>query len=105
MKKAFQVKERVFLIIFKGLSIAKTCLKPESAPLNKIVITVLQLLLTVLGKLPLGKFSSGKFPPIKLPSGKSPPRKISTQKIPTWNIPTHFINCLSSLFLHLILRP
>ena len=74
MKKAFQVKERVFLIIFKGLSIAKNCLKPESAPLNKIVvITVLQLLLTVLGKLPLGKFSPGKFPPIKLPSGKSPP--------------------------------
>ena len=32
-------------------------------------------------------------------------RKIPHEKIPTWNIPTHFINCLSSLFLHLILRP
>ena len=41
-------------------------------------------------------------------SSKSPlesfPRKIPTQKIPTWNISTHFINCLSSLFLHLIFR-
>ena len=54
----------------------------------------------------LWKFLLGKFPPIKLPPGKfPPPRKISTQKIRTWNIPTHFIVWLSSLFLHLILRP
>ena len=51
------------------------------------------------------KIPLGKFPPIKLPPGKSTPWKIPTQKIPIWNIPTHFSNCLSSLFLHLILRP
>ena len=42
-------------------------------------------------------------------SRKTPPRKIPTHqtlpwKIPTRKIPTHFINCLSALFLHLILR-
>ena len=53
MKRAFQVKQRAFPIIFKGLSIGKNCLRHESAPLNKIVvIAVLQLLLTVLGKFP-----------------------------------------------------
>ena len=31
-KKAFEVK--AFFIIFKGLSIVKNCLRPESAPLN-----------------------------------------------------------------------
>ena len=31
--------------------------------------------------------------------------EIPNQKIPTWNIPIHFINCVSSLFLHLILLP
>ena len=52
------------------------------------------------------KFSPGKFPPIKLSPGKfPPPRKFPAQKIPPWNIPTHFINCPSSLFLHLIFRP
>ena len=40
----------------------------------------------------------------KIPTGKSPLRKIPTQKIHNWNIPTHFINFLSSLFLHLIFR-
>ena len=41
----------------------------------------------------------------KIPHGKILPLKIPIQKISTWNIPTHFINCVSSLFLHLILRP
>ena len=41
----------------------------------------------------------------KIPTGKYPLRKIPTQKIRNWNIPTHFINFLSSLFLHLIFRP
>ena len=47
-----------------------------------------------------------KIPTHQTPSwkGAPPPWKIPTQKIPTWNIPTHFINCLSSLFLHLILE-
>ena len=33
MKRAFEVKQEAFLIIFKGLSVAKHCLRPESAPL------------------------------------------------------------------------
>ena len=41
-------------------------------------------------------------PPLENPR---PLRKIPAQIIPTLNIPTHFINCLSSLFLHLKLRP
>ena len=56
------------------------------------------------------KILPGKTPTRKIPTHqttpwKISPRKILTQKIPTLNIPTHFINCLSSLFLHLILRP
>ena len=51
------------------------------------------------------KIPPGKVSPHQTPPWKIPPRKIPTQKIPTGNIPTHFINCLSSLFLHLILRP
>ena len=35
-KRAFQVKQKVFFIIFKGLSVAKNCLRPESAPLRPI---------------------------------------------------------------------
>ena len=68
-------------------------------------IILKHMLFMVLGKFPPGKFPPGKFPHIKLPPGKFPPGKIPTQKIPTWNISTHFMNCLSSLFLHLILRP
>ena len=33
-KRALEVKEKVFFIIFKGLSVAKNCLRPEGAPLN-----------------------------------------------------------------------
>ena len=33
-KRAFEVKWKAFSIIFKGLSVAKNCLKPESAPLR-----------------------------------------------------------------------
>ena len=34
MKKAFDVKQKAFFIIFKGLSAAKKYLRPESAPLT-----------------------------------------------------------------------
>ena len=56
------------------------------------------------------KIPPGKIPTRKIPTHQTPPRKISPQKIPnqkisTWSIPTHFINCFSSLFLHLILLP
>ena len=33
-KRAFKVKLKAFFIIFKGLSVAKNCLSPESAPLT-----------------------------------------------------------------------
>ena len=32
-KRAFEAKQKAFFIIFKGISVAKTCLRPESAPL------------------------------------------------------------------------
>ena len=31
-KKAFKVKQKAFFVIFKGRSIAKNCLRPDSAP-------------------------------------------------------------------------
>ena len=34
MKGAFEVKQKAFFIIFKELSVAKICLRPESAPLT-----------------------------------------------------------------------
>ena len=34
MKKAFEVKQKAFFIIFKGLSVAKNCLRPVRAPLK-----------------------------------------------------------------------
>ena len=34
-KRAFKVKEKAFFIIFKGLSVAKNCLRPESVPLTQ----------------------------------------------------------------------
>ena len=34
-KRAFEVKQKTFFINFKGISVAKNCLKPESAPLNQ----------------------------------------------------------------------
>ena len=33
-KRAFEVKWKAFLIIFKGLIVAKNCLRPESEPLT-----------------------------------------------------------------------
>ena len=36
MKRAFEVKWKAFFIIFKGLSVAKNCLRPENAPLSHI---------------------------------------------------------------------
>ena len=42
-KKTFEVKLKAFFIIFKGLSVAKTCLRPESAPLILIPIFTKQL--------------------------------------------------------------
>ena len=32
-KRAFEVKQKTFFIIFKGLLAAKNCIRPESAPL------------------------------------------------------------------------
>ena len=37
-KRAFQVTLKVFFTIFKGLSVAKNCLRPESAPLNMMIV-------------------------------------------------------------------
>ena len=37
MKRAFKVKWKAFFIIFKGLSVAKNCVRPESVLLNKNV--------------------------------------------------------------------
>ena len=34
MRRAFKVKQKVFFISFKGLSVAKNCLRPESVPLK-----------------------------------------------------------------------
>ena len=33
-KRAFEVKQKEFYITFKGLLVAKNCLRPESAPLK-----------------------------------------------------------------------
>ena len=35
--RAFEVKEKVFLIIFEGLSVAKDCLRSESAPFKWMI--------------------------------------------------------------------
>ena len=32
-KRAFEVKQKTFFIIFKGLLVTKNCIRPESAPL------------------------------------------------------------------------
>ena len=34
-KRTFKVKWKAFFILFKGLSVAKNCLRPESAPFSK----------------------------------------------------------------------
>ena len=34
LRRAFEVKLKAFFIIFKGLSVAKICLRPENAPLS-----------------------------------------------------------------------
>ena len=34
MKRASVLKQKAFFLIFKGLLVAKKCLRPESAPLN-----------------------------------------------------------------------
>ena len=41
-KRAFKVKQKAFFIIFKGLSIAKNCLRPESAPLIQALLKKLK---------------------------------------------------------------
>ena len=33
-KRAFKLNKKAFVIILKGLSLVKNCLRPESAPLN-----------------------------------------------------------------------
>ena len=37
-KRAFEVKQKEFYITFKGLLVAKNCLRPESAPLKTTII-------------------------------------------------------------------
>ena len=37
-KKAFKVKQNPFFIIFKEFSVAKTCFKPDNAPLKNMVV-------------------------------------------------------------------
>ena len=44
-KRAFDVKLKAFFIIFKGLSAAKYCLKPESTPLSTLYINSLLTLI------------------------------------------------------------
>ena len=34
MKRAFKVKQKAFFIFLKEFSVAKNCLRPESAPLR-----------------------------------------------------------------------
>ena len=34
-KRAFKVKQKIFLMIFKELSIAKNCLSPDGLPLRE----------------------------------------------------------------------
>ena len=36
-RRSFKVKQKVFFIIFKGLSVAKNCLRPDSAPLYSLI--------------------------------------------------------------------
>ena len=38
MKRAFEVKEKAFFIIFKGLLVAKNCFRPESVPFSEILV-------------------------------------------------------------------
>ena len=40
-KRAFKVKYKAFFITFKGLSVAKNCFRPESAPV-KILISCIK---------------------------------------------------------------
>ena len=37
-EKSFKVKQKAFFIIFQGFSIAKNCLRLESAPLKKRIV-------------------------------------------------------------------
>ena len=39
-KRAFEVKEKAFFIIYNGLGVAKNCLRPESDPLTIVVVMV-----------------------------------------------------------------
>ena len=39
MKRAFEVKQKAFFINFKGLPVAKNCLRPECAPLRSLEFT------------------------------------------------------------------
>ena len=37
-KRTFKVKYKAFFIIFKGLTVGKSCLRPESAPLKLTIV-------------------------------------------------------------------
>ena len=41
MKRAFMGEEKAFFIIFKGLSVAKNCPRPETSPLKAILFSKL----------------------------------------------------------------
>ena len=51
-KKVFDMKQKTFYIIFKGLSVAKNCLRPESAPLNDSSLKGILMRIFVFSKLP-----------------------------------------------------
>ena len=56
MEIAFKVEQKAFLTTFKGLQIAKNCLRSESAPLKKRSLVTCSLLLhlkTRLSSLPV----------------------------------------------------
>ena len=82
-------------IIYKMYDCQCMILKETNIFVSVIIYSIISSLMNGSRKIPTEKI------PTQLPPGKSPP----PQKIPTWNFPTHFINCLFSPCLHLILRP
>ena len=48
MKRAFEVKQKAVFIIFKGLSVAKNCLRAESASLKNTWLFILADIINVI---------------------------------------------------------
>ena len=46
-KRGFEVKYKPFFIIFKGLSVAKNCLRSESVPLKQENLQILRQILLI----------------------------------------------------------